>query len=274
MHVSLTRCQKCHYHSLFLNCLEHFTVCYPDLLLLISQQDRYWVQVAELHFVKRFSDWNAWQMRAECFGKLSQLSMAMLPVLNTCMSALFISGELVSGQPPSSLPSSPWLPLVLAQTFFPGAQKQGEAGRGVQASTPSLLPRDGGSPTAAWGWGGEGLLVTWQGKRASWGAQDIPQESTLGDGTDRRKNQVLGCVCTKKFKPTMLSAIWAVQNQTATGFLLLIHCDTLVITVHPPRDGSFRACFSKLKTLAARAALPNTAQMLSWHRDDQLGGSN
>lgn len=45
----------------------------------------------------------------------------------------------------------------------------------------------------------------------------------------------------------MLTATRAVQNLTATDFLLLIHCDTPEIAVHLPREGSFRACFSKLK---------------------------
>lgn len=86
----------------------------------------------------------------------------------------FTSGELVSLKP-TIIPMFATSP---GSQLLPRCPKASKGREGRAASTPSLLPRKGGSPTADWWWGGEGFLVTWQGKRASWGAQGIPQEST------------------------------------------------------------------------------------------------
>lgn len=80
-----------------------------------------------------------------------------------------------------------------ASQLLPRAQNPGEAGRGEQLSAPSLMPREGGSPTAGWWWGGAGLLVMCQEKRAPWGHKASPRQasSTAGDGTADGRSQLL-----------------------------------------------------------------------------------
>lgn len=141
MHVSLTRCQKCHYHSLFLNFLEHFTICYPDLLLGSKTNTGFKWQSSTLWnaLVTEMCDWN------ESWGLWKAISA--------------ICGNATCFKHLNLCPISPQVNLFqgsLPQTYHDPYVCHRDAGS-------QLLPR---CPKASWGREG----------RAGKDSQPIPQE--------------------------------------------------------------------------------------------------
>lgn len=217
----------------------------PDLLLLFSQGDRYWVQAAKLHFPKRLRNQSRvlWKALSAIYGNAASFkhpSSTLLPP----------QANLFWASPPQTHRDAHVCHRVLAPSFFPGAQNRLEAGRGgAMPHSKVMVGRRRASGDVAGPRGIPGVPRHPMGKP--------PADTSPGDGFARGRNREGAGTCAHP----------AVRNRRARshprcaganchGFFPDSSSGILFISPHPtpPPPGSefpFRSRFFKLKTPAA-----------------------